>query len=217
MPIIKIESRDEWLKARQKQGIGGSDSGAVLGMNKYQSNVELWELKTGKREAPDLSGNVAVQFGKAAEQYIRELFKLEYPEYSVDYHEFWMYVNDKYPFIFATLDGDLTAADGSKGILEIKTTTIQNSNQWTDWDGRVPDSYYVQCLHQLAATGYDFVILYAYIRYYDADGKIRVSIRPYTIYRKDVLSDIDYLIDRVSKFWQAVQQDRRPPLILPNI
>ena len=217
MPIIKIESRDEWLKARQKQGIGGSESGCVIGMNKYQSNVDLWELKTGKREAPDLSNNAAVQFGKAAEQYIRELFKLEYPEYSVDYHEFWMYVNDKYPFIFATLDGDLTAADGSKGILEIKTTTIQNSSQWTDWDGRVPDSYYTQCLHQLAATGYDFVILYAYIRYYDADCKIRVSIRPYTIYRKDVLSDIDYLIDRETTFWQAVQQDRRPPLILPNI
>ncbi len=215
--IIKLNNRNDWLKVRQIQGIGGSEAGAVIGMNKYQTNVDLWELKTGKREAADLSDNAAVQFGKAAEQYIRELFKLEYPEYDVDYHEFWMYVNDKFPFIFATLDGDLTAIDGSKGILEIKTTTIQNSNQWTDWDGRVPDSYYAQCLHQLAATGYDFVILYAYIRYYDADGKIRVTIRPYTISRKDVLSDIDYLIAAEAKFWQAVQQDRRPPLILPNI
>lgn len=215
--IIKLNSREEWLKARQKQGIGGSEAGAVIGMNKYQSNVDLWELKTGKREAADLSDNAAVQFGKATEQYIRGLFKLEYPEYTVEYHEFWMYVNDKCPFIFATLDGELTAIDGSKGVLEIKTTTIQNSNQWTDWDGRIPDSYYAQCLHQLAATGYDFVILYAYIRYYDADGKIRVSIRPYTIYRKDVLSDIDYLIDKESTFWQAVQDNKCPALILPNI
>ena len=215
--IIKLNSREEWLKARQNQGIGGSEAGAVIGMNKYQTNVELWELKTGRREAPDLGDNAAVQFGKAAEQHIRELFKLEYPEYTVEYHEFDMYVNDKYPFLFATLDGDITASDGSKGILEIKTTLIKNSSQWDEWDNRIPESYYAQCLHQLAATGYDFVILYAYIRYYDADGKIRVTIRPYTIYRKDVLSDIDYLIAAEAKFWQAVQDNKCPALILPNI
>lgn len=215
--IIIIDSREEWLKSRQKQGIGGSEAGAVIGVNKYQTNVDLWKMKTGKREAADLSDNAAAQFGKAAEQHIRELFKLEYPEYIVEYHEFDMYVNDKYPFIFATLDGDLTAPDGSKGILEIKTTLIKNSSQWDEWTDRIPDSYYAQCLHQLAATGYDFVILYAYIRYYDADGKIRVSIRPYMIYRKDVLSDIDYLIAAEAKFWKSVQDNKCPALILPNI
>lgn len=216
MPIIKIDSRDEWLKARQKQGIGGSEAGCVLGMNKYQSNVELWELKTGKREAPDLSGNAAVQFGKFAEPLLRELFKQDYPEYSVDYHEFWMYVNDKSPFIFATLDGEITAPDGSRGILEIKTTTIQNRSQWDDWDDKIPDSYYVQILHQLAATGWDFAILKAYIRYH-VDGEVRVTIRHYRIDRKDVQEEIDFLIQQEALFWQAVQQDRRPPLILPNI
>lgn len=214
--IIKIESRDEWLKARQKQGIGGSEAGAVIGMNKYQTNVELWELKTGKREAPDLSGNAAVQFGKFAEPLLRELFKQDYPEYSVDYHEFWMYVNDKFPFIFATLDGEITAPDGSRGILEIKTTTIQNRSQWDEWDDRIPDSYYTQILHQLAATGWDFAILKAYIRYH-VDGEVRVTIRHYRIDRKDVQEEIDFLIQQESLFWQAVQQNRRPPLILPNI
>jgi len=214
--IIKIESRDEWLKARQKQGIGGSEAGCVIGMNKYQSNVELWELKTGKREAPDLSGNAAVQFGKFAEPLLRELFKQDYPEYSVDYHEFWMYVNDKFPFIFATLDGEITAPDGSRGILEIKTTTIQNRSQWDEWDDRIPDSYYTQILHQLAATGWDFAILKAYIRYH-VDGEVRVTIRHYRIDKKDVQEEIDFLIQQESLFWQAVQQDRRPPLILPNI
>lgn len=214
--IIKIESRDEWLKARQKQGIGGSEAGCVLGMNKYQSNVELWELKTGKREAPDLSGNAAVQFGKFAEPLLRELFKQDYPEYSVDYHEFWMYVNDKFPFIFATLDGEITASDGSRGILEIKTTTIQNRSQWDDWDDRIPDSYYAQILHQLAATGWDFAYLKAYIRYH-VDGEVRVTIRHYRIDRKDVEADIEWLIQEESKFWDAVRTDRRPPMKLPEI
>lgn len=214
--IIKINSREEWLKARQSQGIGGSEAGCILGRNKYKTNVELWEEKTGRAEPPDLSDNAAVQFGKFAEPLLRELFKQDYPQYSVDYHEFDLYVNDTYPFIFATLDGEITAADGSRGILEIKTTTIQNKLQWNEWDNKIPDSYYVQILHQLAATGWDFAILKAYIRYY-VDGEVRVTIRHYRIERKDVLTDIQYLIKAECEFWEKVQNDEQPPLILPNI
>lgn len=214
--ILKPKNRTEWLEARQKQGIGGSEAGCVLGVNKYQSNVDLWELKTGRRQPADLSDNPAVQFGKFAEPHLRELFKQDFPEFKVDYHEFDMYCNDKYPFIFATLDGEITAPDGTRGILEIKTTTIQNSKQWDEWEGRIPDSYYAQILHQLAATGWDFAILKAYIRYY-RDGELKVSIRHYRINRKDVEADIEYLITEECKFWAAVQNDKRPALKLPEI
>jgi putative phage-type endonuclease len=214
--IIKLNNREEWLEARQHQGIGGSEAGCVLGVNKYQSNVDLWELKTGRREAPDLSDNAAVQFGKFAEPHLRELFKQDYPEYEVDYHEYDMYVNDKYSFIFATLDGELTAPDGSRGILEIKTTTIQNRSQWDQWEDKIPDSYYAQILHQLAATGWDFSILKAYIRYH-VDGEVRVTIRHYRIDRKDVESDIEYLIQQETEFWQLVKADKMPALKLPEI
>ena len=214
--IIKLTNREEWLKARQLQGIGGSEAGCVLGVNKYQSNVELWELKTGMREAVDLSDNAAVQFGKFAEPHLRELFKQDYPEYSVDYHEFDMYVNDTYPFIFATLDGEITAKDGTRGILEIKTTTIQNRSQWDQWEDKIPDSYYAQILHQFAATGWNFAILKAYIRYH-VDGEVRVTIRHYRIDRKDVESDISYLIQQEAEFWQCVKEKRMPPLKLPTI
>ena len=214
--IIKINNREEWLKARQNQGIGGSEAGCILGKNKYKTNVDLWQEKTGRKEQPDLSNNSAVQFGKFAEPLLRELFKQDYPQYIVDYHEFDLYVNDKYPFIFATLDGEITTADGKRGILEIKTTTIQNKLQWDDWDNKIPDSYYVQILHQLAATGWDFAILKAYIRYY-VDGEVRVTIRHYRINREDVQADIDYLIEQESIFWRQVQNNEQPPLKLPTI
>ena len=42
--LLKIDNHEDWLAARQHQGIGGSEAGCVLGVNKYQSNVELWEL-----------------------------------------------------------------------------------------------------------------------------------------------------------------------------
>lgn len=214
--IIRIDNHAEWLKARQAQGIGGSEAGCVIGVNKYQSNVDLWELKTGRRLAADLSDNPAVQFGKFAEPHLRELFKQDYPDYTVEYHEFWMYVNDDYPFIFATLDGEITAADGSRGILEIKTTTIQNKAQWDEWDNRIPDSYYAQILHQMAATGWSFAILKAYIRYH-VDGEVRVTIRHYRIDRKDVESDIEWLIQEEAGFWKSVKEDTMPPLKLPQI
>lgn len=215
--ILKPKNRTEWLELRQRQGIGGSEAGCVLGVNKYQSNVDLWELKTGRRQPADLSDNPAVQFGKAAECYIRELYKLEHPEYMVNYHEFWMYVRDDKPFMFATLDGEITTlANGRRGILEVKTTEIKNNSQWDEWTDRIPDSYYAQVLHQLATTWWDFADLIAYIRYRSGD-EVRVTIRPYHVERKDVASDIEYLITEECKFWAAVQNDKRPALKLPEI
>ena len=40
-------SRDEWLEVR-KRGIGSSDAGTAVGLNPYQSPLELWMIKTGR-------------------------------------------------------------------------------------------------------------------------------------------------------------------------
>lgn len=213
--ILKLTERQQWLRARSR-GIGGSDAGAVIGLNKYKSNVRLWEEKTGIAEPEDISDKPAVIFGKTAEAPLRELFKLDFPEYKVDYHEFYIYVSDEYPFLFATLDGEITDEQGKRGIYEGKTTTIQNKNQWDEWEGCVPQSYYIQLLHQLAATGWDFAILKAYIRYYK-DGELKISIRHYRIERSEVQRDIDYLVTKETEFWRCVMTKTRPALILPEI
>lgn len=80
--ILKPESREEWLKARHK-GIGGSDAGAVIGVNKYKTNVQLWEEKTGITIPEDISDKPAVSFGKLAEPHIRELFRLDYQKNTI--------------------------------------------------------------------------------------------------------------------------------------
>lgn len=210
-----IESRDVWL-AERFNGIGGSEAGAVLGLNKYKTNVQLWEEKTGLRQISDISDKPAVAYGKNAELHLRELFKLDFPQYTVNYHEFYMYFNSDYPFIFATLDGEILAENGQKGVLEIKTTTIRNSSQWAEWDGRIPDSYYAQILHQLTATGWDFAILKAHIRY-QKNGDLQAITRHYRIDREDVLQDIEQLIKAECDFWEHVRKKSRPALILPEI
>ena len=82
--MVVLKDRDEWLEHR-KNFIGGSDAACVIGCNPWKSNVDLWEEKTGRVQPDDISDKPYVQFGIAAEPVIRELFKLTYPKYKVDY------------------------------------------------------------------------------------------------------------------------------------
>lgn len=210
-----MTERKEWLSERRK-GIGGSDAAAILGLNPYKTNVELWEEKTGIRVAEDISEKPYVKYGTQAEDYLRELFQLDFPEFQVNYDQFGMIANLKsYPFIFATLDGQLIDEKGRKGILEIKTTEIRNALQTAKWKDRIPDNYYVQVLHQFLATGYDFAILKAQIKY--AFDGVRLEIRHYRIERSEVLEDINYLFRKEVAFWKCVTENRKPSLILPEI
>lgn len=213
--FIEPENREEWLKIR-RCGIGGSDAGTAVGVSRYKSNLQLWREKTGLEVPADISDKPAVIFGKRAEKHLRELYRLEYPENTVKYSEFGMYFSDKLPFMFATLDGEIIAPDGLRGILEIKTTTIQNSRQWDEWDDRIPDSYYIQVLHQLSCTGFDFAVVMAYIRYFK-DSEPRSQTRYYRIDRQRVLTDIAWLEEKEKIFWQYVEENKAPPLILPEI
>lgn len=215
-----VATREEWLKARQK-GIGGSDAAAVLGISPWKSNVQLWEEKTGITEPEDISEKEVVRFGKESEAAIRQLFQLDFPEYKVSYDEFGIIANQPdCPFIFATLDGELTDQNGRKGILEIKTTEIRRSIDWKKWKGQVPDYYYAQIVHQLLATGYDFAILKARIR--EQRGALgefgwTITVRHYLFERSPLLEDIAYLKEKEIAFWRAVQTKTRPALILPEI
>lgn len=211
--ILKPKNREEWLAMRQKVGIGGSDAGTVLGLNPWCSNVQLWRYKTGQEQPEDISDKPAVIFGKKAEEHIRELFRLDYPKWDLDYHEFWMYRSDNYPWQFATLDGELTDEAGRRGILEIKTTTIQNKSQWDEWENGIPQRYYAQVLHQLSATGWQFAILRAYIRYYKG-GEFRASVRDYRIERNDVEGDIAYLCEQEQRFIDCMNSGKPPAAII---
>ena len=191
------------------------------------SNVDLWEIKTGRRAAADISNNACVRYGHAAEAPIRELFALDHPEYLVQYGGAYDMVRcPDYPWLFATLDGRLVEQDtGRTGIYEGKTTEILRSQQlekwsWTGSDGRrhgrVPDNYYVQLCHQLLATGVEFAVLNCRFRRVYGDGQ-RAETRSYRFDRDDLLSDLGILLEAEVEFWGYVQRDECPPLVLPDI
>lgn len=208
-------SREEWLKAR-KNHIGGSDASACVGMNPYKDNIQLWEEKTGLIAPEDISDKDYVQYGTKAEMHLRELFAMDFPEYQVSYDENNMFLNTDYPWMHASLDGELLDLDGRHGTLEIKTTQLMQGMQREKWDNRIPDNYYCQVLHYLAVTGYEFAVLKAQIKS-EWGGELRITTKHYHIERKDVEEDIRYLVEKEKRFWDCVVSGRRPDLILPAI
>ena len=208
-------THEEWLRERMN-GIGASEAAAIIGMSPYMTNEMLWEIKTGRRKAEDISGKSYVDYGTRAEQYLRALFALDYPEYKVGYKKYKIIRNSEHPFIFATLDGWLTEKHtGRKGVLEIKTTEIIKGTQRDKWKGRIPDNYYIHVLHKLLATGYEFAVLKGHLNF--SYGELRLETLHYFIERRDVESDLEILKEAEIKFWECIVTDRRPNLILPPI
>lgn len=214
--MILFNSRADWLEGRKGQ-IGGSDASCIVGMNPYRTNVELWELKTGRRIPEDISDNPAVRYGTDAEEYLRELFRLDFPEYKLDYCENNIWANPDYPFAHASLDGWLIDEEGRFGVLEIKTTTILQSIQKEKWNHRIPDNYYCQVLHYMMVTEADFAILKAQLKYVYDDGEVFLNTKHYHIERADVQADIDYLAKAERAFYECVKNDCKPYLVLPYV
>lgn len=211
-----LDSREDWLSARFKR-IGGSEASCIVGMNPWKSNVELWEEKTGKKEPHDLSESPFVKYGNDAEPHLRWMFTYDFPQYVVEYAPNNMWLNDKYPFAHASLDGWLTEREtGRKGILEIKTTNILQSMQKEKWNDRIPDNYYCQVLWYLGVTEFDFAVLKAQLRYEYGD-KVSFTTNHYKIEREEVQEDIDYLFAKAKDFYGYVTKDVKPPLLLPEI
>lgn len=216
LKVIKLKhNTPEWVEYR-KSGIGGSDASAILGLNPWKTNIELWEEKTGLREAKDISCVEAVEYGIKAEKPLVDLFKLDYPEYKVLTPKNKVY---RRGFMFANLDAELLETFGDKrtGILEVKTTTIFASMSKEKWIGGVPQNYYIQLLHYLIVTGFDFGILKAHLKSIDKEGKPYIRHKHYHFERKDRLEDMRFLYEKEKEFWGYVQRKECPPLVLPRI
>ena len=219
-----LKDREEWLKNRYN-GIGGSEISAVVGCNPYLDNVTLWKTKTGQVTPEDISEKSYVKYGTNAEYHLRELFKLDFPQYEVEYIENNSFRNSRYPWALASLDGwlketvkidDSTEVITRTGILEIKTTEIMQSMQKEKWNKQIPQNYYCQCLFYMAVLEADFCILKAQLKTV-FDGVPYLQTKHYKIERADVEDDINYLMSEGERFWGYVEARKMPPLKLPEI
>lgn len=210
--MITYPSRSEWLEGRKKT-IGGSDAAAILGLSNWMTNVELWELKTGRTEQKEVSSPL-MTYGQEAEEYLRELFRLDHPNLKVFYEPNNLFLNPAYPWAHASLDGWLEDDYGRRGVLEIKTASPMSGEQYRKWQGKIPDNYYIQVLHEMAVYEADFAVVKAQLKRM-MSGEMVIETRHYTIKRdKD---EINYLMDKEKEFYEHILTGERPSLILPEV
>ncbi len=139
-------SHEEWLEYR-RHSIGGSDAGALLGLNRYTSPYALWAEKTGKVIPEDISDKEAVRLGNDLEQYVAERF-MEETGHRVHRCNAILY-NSSYPFAHANPDRIVVGEDAG---LECKTTSSWEVLQKCR-NGEYPDTWYAQCTHYMMVTG----------------------------------------------------------------
>lgn len=64
-------SREDWLRER-RNSLGGSDMGAVLGLNRWRSPYTVWADKMGL--LPDQEDSEAMRIGRDLEPYVLRRF-----------------------------------------------------------------------------------------------------------------------------------------------
>lgn len=215
--VHQYNSHEEWLQGRML-GIGGSNSSSCLGLNPYLTNSQLYRIKKGIAKSEDISDKPYVKYGNAAEEHLRKLFELDFADkYEVYYQDNTILQSCELPYFLYSPDGLLVEKEtGRKGILEIKTSNIVSKLMSEKWkDGRIPQNYYIQVLHGLIVTGFDFVVVKAQLKWVFPDGNVLLKTNHYHIERNEVLEDLAYIRDGVSRFWNDYfLKDIEPPLII---
>lgn len=188
-------SREEWLKWR-KNGIGGSDVSALLGISKWKSALELWLDKTGQAE--DLEAdNEAMEWGRIMEPVIRSHFQTVTGKKVVEVKAIMQHT--EYPFMLADIDGLTEDDQGNPAVLEIKTASEYKRSEWEE---DIPTYYQAQIQHYLCVSG----LAKAYVA-------VLIGGNSFRLYEVDADWEVQAMLIAVeADFWNKVVTNTRPEM-----
>jgi len=186
--------------------IGGSDIGAILGLSKFRTPLEVWMEKTGKETKQ--SDSLPLRFGSFAEEFVAS----EYARATGFelLHDESIYIHPAHPFMSAHIDrfvlGDAIGnrlGSTATRLLECKTANPFARGEWGEpGTDQVPMSYLCQCIWYMAITGIeqcDLAVLFG-----NSDFRI------YKITRDMELEAL--VIEKALHFWnEYVLKDVPPP------
>jgi putative phage-type endonuclease len=181
--------------------IGGSDIGAILGLSRFRSPLEVWMEKTGK-ETKKLD-SLPLRFGSFAEEFVASEYSRATGFELI--HDESIHIHPEHSFMSAHVDR-FVLEDGSPSptrILECKTANPFSSGDWGDvGSDEVPMSYLCQCIWYMAITNIDKVDLA--VLFGNSDFRI------YEITRDLELENT--ILEKASLFWNDyVLKDIAPP------
>lgn len=200
--VTKEEDEQEWLKTRTN-GIGGSDIGAICGINHYSSPRDVYLRKTGQFKDTSEVPNASVErmhFGTILEPIVADEYaartgkKLKHFEATLQSNE--------YPFAIANVDRFIVDdEDKPIGILECKTASDYLAKEWLE--GEVPQSYIYQLQWYMFVTGVHSGAIAALVGgnkfyYYDIE------------YSQELIDNV--LLPKAKEFWECVTNLQEPEL-----
>jgi len=193
-------SKDEWLELR-RQRIGGSDVAAVFGLSPFCTTRDLFYDKTGVKPAIEEETNwVAKKYGNLLESLVGEIFSMKTG--LKIFRDKKMYAHPEYPFMLANTDFLVYMPDGTKAILECKTSNYNCQDKW--YNGAVPINYELQVRHYMAVMN----INTAFIACLFGNNENEF------VYRR-IDRDLDYeknIIEQEKYFWEEfVLKNIEPP------
>lgn len=143
---IEQHDRARWLQAR-RQGLGGSEVAAILGIHPYKSALEVYADKVGVMPPETNLPEVAL-WGSIFEQPILREYERRSRRIVIGSNE--LHVSRERAWHLCTPDGieyDGDIGDGTEpGITEIKTTG------YGKWEEQIPAHVLVQVQHGMAVT-----------------------------------------------------------------
>ena len=185
-------SREKWLEAR-RNGIGGSDASAILGLNPYCSPRMVYTDKIGK--AKDEEPNEAMRQGTDLEGYVAERFTEETGLKVKRCNKILQ--NPAYPWMFANVDRLIVGHDWG---LECKTTSPYSKFKFDE--GEINPHYYWQSMHYMAVTGAE--------KWYVAILVLGKAFHVFELNRDE--KAIQTLIEAEQDFWLNHVEQKNPPL-----
>ena len=189
--------------------IGGSDIGAILGLSRFRSPLEVWMEKTGK-EIKKLD-SLPLRFGSFAEEFVASEYSRSTGFELINDES--IYIHPEHSFMSAHMDrfvlegGAASSTSSSTStptrILECKTANPFGSGDWGEvGSDEVPMSYLCQCIWYMAITNINRVDLA--VLFGNSDFRI------YEINRDLELETV--ILQKASLFWsEYVLKDLPPP------
>ncbi|QWE27137.1 YqaJ viral recombinase family protein [Polynucleobacter sp. AP-Ainpum-60-G11] len=181
--------------------IGGSDIGAILGLSRYRSPLEVWMEKTGKENKK--LDSLPLRFGSFAEEFVASEYARATGFELI--HDESIYIHRQHSFMSAHMDR-FVLEEGSKSptrILECKTANPVSSGDWGEvGSDEVPLAYLCQCIWYMAITNINKVDLA--VLFGNSDFRI------YEIARDLELENT--ILQKANLFWNDyVLKDLPPP------
>ena len=149
--VIRPTTHEEWLELRG-MGIGSSEVGTLLGLNPWDTPLQLWRRKKGID--PPVQENNAMLMGHLLEDAVAQRWQIETGLQVIkasagDY----IVIDDEKPYLRVSPDRTYWLADAvhnnqNKGIVECKTTVMGID------EDNIPLHWFSQLQYQLGVCGY---------------------------------------------------------------